>query len=63
VAPGEGSNAGRSERDLPGRRGDFPPGALSIPTNVEPETLRAHVVLTWALPPERPDSCEPSPEK
>jgi uncharacterized protein YggE len=60
VAPGSGSNAGRSESDLPGRRGDFPQAAVSIPTVVEPEMLRAHVVLTWALPPSRPDSCEPA---
>jgi uncharacterized protein YggE len=57
---GTGSNAGRSESDLPGRRGDFSQGAVSIPTAVEPETLRAHVVLTWALPPSRPDSCKPA---
>jgi uncharacterized protein len=63
VTPGAGSNAGRSESDLPGRRGDFPQGALSIPTAVEPEVLRANVVLTWALPPARPDSCEPAPDK
>lgn len=63
VAPGAGSNAGRSERDLPGRRGDFPQGAISIPTAVESEVLRAHVVLTWALPPVRPDDCEPAPDK
>jgi uncharacterized protein YggE len=63
VAPGAGSNAGRSERDLPGRRGDFPQGAISIPTAVESEILRAHIVLTWALPPARPDSCEPAPDK
>jgi uncharacterized protein len=62
VAPGDGSNAGRSERDLPKRRGDFAPGPISIPTGVEPEVLRAHVVLTWALPPERPDSCETEPD-
>ena len=60
VAPGAGSNPGRSERDLPERRGDFAQGALSIPTAVEPEVLRANVVLTWALPPARPDSCEPA---
>jgi uncharacterized protein YggE len=63
VAPGAGSNAGRSERDLPGRRGDFQQGAISVPTAVEPEVLRAHVVLTWALPPARPDSCVPASEK
>ena len=62
VAPGAGSYAGRSEGDLPERLGDFPQGALSIPTAVEPEVLRAHVVLTWALPPARPDSCEPAPD-
>ena len=62
VAPGAGSDAGRSERDFPERLGDVPQGAVSIPTGVAPEVLRAHVVLTWALPPARPDSCEPAPE-
>jgi uncharacterized protein YggE len=62
VTPGAGSNAGRSERDLPGRRGDSAQGAISIPTAVEPEVLRADVVLTWALPPARPDSCDPAPD-
>jgi uncharacterized protein YggE len=62
VAQGAGSNAGRSEHDLPERRGDSSPGATSIPTAVEPETLYAHVVLTWALPPSRPDTCEPAPD-
>jgi hypothetical protein len=61
VTLGAGSNAGRSERDVPERRGDHPPGAVSIPTAAEPEVLRAHVVMTWALPPARPDSCEPAP--
>jgi uncharacterized protein len=63
VAPGAGSQPGHSERDLPGRRGDFAQGAVVIPTAVELQALRAHVVLTWALPPVRPDSCEPAADK
>ena len=63
VAPGSGSNPGRMAGDLPKGRGDFGQGPITIPTTVEPEILRAHVVLTWALPPSRPDSCEPAPDK
>ena len=63
VASVAGANPGRSERDLAPRRGDVAPGPVSIPTIAPPEVLRAHVVMTWALPPARPDSCEAAEEK